>query len=118
MGKQTRTFTHVKDVVGALMQLVEQPKAIGEIFNIGGERETSIEELGRLVKHLLNSQSPIVYVPYDQAYEEGFEDMQKRVPDISKIRSLIGYEPKYDIESIVLDVAESLIDPGAYRLIP
>ncbi len=112
-GKQTRTFTHVRDAVGALMQLVEQPTAVGEIFNIGGDRETSIEELARLVKDLLKSQSPIVHVPYDQAYEEGFEDMQKRVPDISKIRNLIGYEPSYDLEKIILDVAESI---KGYRL--
>jgi len=111
-GKQTRTFTHVKDTVGAIMQLVEQSKAVGEIFNIGGEEETSIEKLAWLVKDLLKSQSPIVHVPYDQAYEEGFEDMRKRVPDISKIQNLIGYEPNYDLDKIILDVAEYLKGRG------
>ena len=107
-GKQTRTFTHVRDAVGAIVQLAAHPKAIGEIFNIGGDGETSIEGLAKLVKDLLKSQSPIVYVPYDQAYEEGFEDMQRRVPDTSKIQTLIGYQANYDLKEIVLDVAQFL----------
>ena len=105
-GQQSRTFTHVKDAVWAILQLIEYPSAIGEIFNIGGKEEISIENLALLVKDLLKSPSPVVYVPYEQAYEEGFEDMRKRVPDISKIQTLIGYEPKCSIEDIILDVAE------------
>lgn len=105
-GQQSRTFTHVKDAVWAILQLIEYPNAIGEIFNVGGKEEISIENLALLVKDLLKSPSPVVYVPYEQAYEEGFEDMRKRVPDISKIQTLIGYEPKCSIEDIILDVAE------------
>ncbi len=105
-GKQTRTLTHVKDAVWAILKLVEQPEAIGEIFNIGGKEEISIESLAYLVKDLVRSNSPIVYIPYEKAYGDGFEDMRKRVPDISKIRSLIGYDPRYTIEDVILDVAD------------
>lgn len=105
-GKQTRTFTHVRDAVGAILKLVEHPAAVGEIFNVGGEEEMSIESLAFLVKEVLESPSPVVYVPYSEAYEEGFEDMRKRVPDISKIRNLIGYRPKFTLRDIILDVAE------------
>lgn len=105
-GQQSRTFTHVKDAVWAILQLIEYPNAVGEIFNIGGKEEISIENLALLVKKLLKSPSPVVYVPYEQAYEEGFEDMRKRVPDISKIQTLIGYEPKCSIEDVILDVAK------------
>ena len=104
-GKQTRTFTHVKDAVWAILELVGHPSAVGEIFNIGGQEEVSIEGLARLVKEVLGSSSPIVYIPYEEAYEEGFEDMRKRVPDISRIQNLIGYEPKFSLTEIILDVA-------------
>src|SRR3989338_2809690 len=105
-GKQTRTFTHVKDAVWAILRLVEHQGAIGEIFNVGGKEEISIENLAYLVKEVLQSRSPVVHIPYNQAYEEGFEDMRKRVPDIAKIQDLIGYEPKYGLKDIILDVAE------------
>ena len=105
-GKQTRTFTHVKDAVMAILNLVKHPDAIGEIFNIGGRDEVSIEELADLIKEVLQSPSSIVYVPYEKAYEVGFEDMRKRVPDISKIEDLIGYEPKCNIRDMIRDVAE------------
>ena len=105
-GKQTRTFTHVKDAVWAILKLAEEPKAIGEIFNIGGKGQISIEGLAHLVRELLHGHSPIVYIPYEEAYEEGFEDMQKRVPDISKIQNLIDYDPKFNLEDIILSVAE------------
>src|SRR6266446_735302 len=104
-GRQTRTFTHVKDAVWAILKLAEHPQAIAEVFNVGGREEIAIGELARLVKELLGSGSPIVHVPYEQAYEEGFEDMARRVPNISKIHALIGYEPKYTIKDVVLDVA-------------
>jgi UDP-glucose 4-epimerase len=106
-GKQTRTFTHVKDAVWAIMRLVEHPKAVGEIFNIGGKEEVSIEGLAHLVKEMLGSSSPITYLAYEKAYGEGFEDMRKRVPDLSKIQSLIGYDPQFTLREIVLDVAAS-----------
>jgi len=105
-GKQTRTFTHVKDAVWAILKLVEHPGAIGQIFNIGGKEETSIQNLASLVKEILQSSSPIIQIPYEEAYEEGFEDMRRRVPDISKIENLIGYEPKCDLKDIIRDVAE------------
>jgi UDP-glucose 4-epimerase len=105
-GKQTRTFTHVKDAVWAILKLAEEPRAIGEIFNIGGKEQISIEGLALLVRELLHGHSPIVYIPYEEAYEEGFEDMQRRVPDISKIQEIIDYEPKFGLEDIILSVAE------------
>ncbi len=105
-GRQTRTFTHVKDAIGAILRLARHPGAVGDIFNIGGKEEVSIQSVAELVKEVLGSPSPIVYIPYDEAYEEGFEDMQRRVPDISKIQELIGYQPKYGLKDIILDVAE------------
>jgi len=105
-GKQSRTFTHVKDAVWAILKLVEHPQAIGEIFNIGGRDESSIEGLAYTVQSVLHSASPIIYIPYASAYGEGFEDMKKRVPDVCKIQKLIGYEPKYSLEQIILDVAD------------
>lgn len=105
-GKQTRTFTHVKDALWAILRLVEHPRAIGEIFNVGGKEEISIEGLAYLVKEVLQSTSPVEYIPYEKAYEEGFEDMRKRVPDISKIQNLVGYDPKFSLKDIILDVAK------------
>jgi UDP-glucose 4-epimerase len=104
-GKQTRTFTHVLDAVGAIVQLVETPRAVGEIFNIGGAEEISIEGLAHFTKDLLGSPSPIIYVPYEQTYEEGFEDMRRRVPDVRKLRDLCGYHPRRTLKDIILDVA-------------
>jgi UDP-glucose 4-epimerase len=105
-GKQTRTFTHVRDAVGAILKLAEHPGAIGEIFNVGGREEISIEALARRVKEVLRSPSPITYIPYESAYEEGFEDMRKRVPDLSKVRNLIGYKPRFTLDDIIRNVAE------------
>lgn len=105
-GKQTRTFTHVRDARDTVIQLVEHPKAIGEIFNIGGDEEIAIGTLAEKVKGLLESSSPIKYVPYEEVYEPGFEDMLKRAPDIGKISKLIGYKPKYGLKEMILDVAE------------
>lgn len=105
-GQQSRTFTHVRDAVWAILKLVGCPSAIGDIFNVGGKEEISIENLAFLVKQVLQSPSPVIYIPYEKAYEEGFEDMRKRVPDISKIQALIGYEPKCGLRDIILDVAD------------
>jgi UDP-glucose 4-epimerase len=104
-GSQTRTFTHVKDAVWAILKLAEHPKAVAGIFNVGGGEEIPIGDLAHLVKDLLGSDSPIIHVLYEQAYEEGFEDVARRAPDISKIQELIGYIPRYTIKDIVLDVA-------------
>jgi UDP-glucose 4-epimerase len=101
-GSQRRCFTYVGDVVDALIRLAEHPDAIGQVFNIGNDREEiSIQELARRVQQRTASRSEIVNVPYEQAYEEGFEDMLRRVPDLSKIRALIGYEPQVQLDEIL-----------------
>lgn len=105
-GKQSRCFTWVGDVVDALIKLANIDKAVGEIFNIGSDEEISIIDLANLVKELLNSNSPIKFLSYGQAYEEGFEDMIRRVPNISKIKELIGFNPTKDIKEIILLSAE------------
>jgi len=105
-GDQSRCFTHVDDVVNAIISLAEHPEAIGEIFNIGSSNEITIKELATLVKEMTGSESEIVFIPYDQAYEEGFEDMPRRVPDISKAHELIGYKPTVDIRGIIKSVIE------------
>ena len=105
-GTQSRSFTYVGDVVDALVALASEPRAIGEVFNIGNRGEISIRDLAERVKTLTGSNSPIQLVPYDEAYEAGFEDMPRRVPDISKIRSLIGYEPKVGLDDIIRRVIE------------
>jgi len=92
-GTQRRSFTWVGDVVGAMLALIEHPQAYGEVFNIGHTQEISIHDLAVLVKQLTRSSSDIVFVPYEEAYEAGFEDMRRRLPDISKIQRLIGYQP-------------------------
>lgn len=105
-GKQSRCFAYVKDVVKGIIELSHHPEAVGEIFNIGSTEEITIEELAKLIKKLTKSSSEIVCIPYDDAYEEGFEDMKKRVPDISKIERLIGYKPSLKIEGIIKTVLE------------
>ncbi len=105
-GTQTRSFTYVEDVVRGVLGLIDEPRAVGEIFNIGGEVEISINELAERIKSITNSSSPIQHIPYDEAYQEGFEDMERRVPDISKITNLIGYENTHDLDSILTKVVE------------
>jgi len=107
-GKQTRSFTYVGDVVDALMKLTKEPRAVGGVFNVGNTDEVSIRELAERVKTLSGSQSTIQYVPYDEAYEAGFEDMPRRVPDISKIRELVGYQPKLELNDIIKTVIEHI----------
>jgi UDP-glucose 4-epimerase len=103
-GTQSRSFTYVGDVVDGMLRLVAEPRAVGEVFNIGNGREISIGELAQRIKTLTGSASPIVTVPYDEAYEAGFEDMPRRVPDIGKIRALVGYEPKVHLDEILTKV--------------
>jgi UDP-glucose 4-epimerase len=105
-GNQTRCFTYVGDVVDALVKLCQDPRAIGEVYNLGNEEEVSIRELAERVKASTGSASPIVTIPYDQAYESGFEDMPRRVPDISKVRALIGFEPKVKLDETLRLVIE------------
>ncbi len=103
-GKQTRCFGYVGDVVGALIKLMDTNDSVGQVFNIGSSEEISIHELAQRVKKLTNSNSEIVFVPYDEAYEEGFEDMPRRVPDTSKINKLVGFEPKMKLDGILESV--------------
>jgi UDP-glucose 4-epimerase len=103
-GKQTRCFGFVKDVVGALIKLMDHSEAVGQVFNIGSSEEVSIVELAQRIKELTRSDSEIVFVPYDEAYEEGFEDMPRRVPDISKINSLVGFRPEMHLDGILESV--------------
>jgi UDP-glucose 4-epimerase len=105
-GSQSRCFAHVSDVVGALIRLIENQKAVGEVYNIGNNEEVTILQLAEKVKSLTGSDSRIVFVPYDQAYEEGFEDMMRRVPDISKIHKLIDYQPTLDLNEILKSVID------------
>jgi UDP-glucose 4-epimerase len=105
-GTQSRSFTDVSDVVGALIALAAEPRAIGEVFNVGNTGEISIRDLAERVKARTGSRSPIQLIPYDEAYEEGFEDMPRRVPDLTKLRHLIGYEPKADLDDIIGRVVE------------
>jgi UDP-glucose 4-epimerase len=103
-GKQTRCFGYVGDVVSALIKLMDNPASVGQVFNIGSNEEVTILELAERVKELTSSQSEIVFVPYDEAYEEGFEDMPRRVPDISKINALVGFRPEMKLDGILQSV--------------
>lgn len=103
-GRQSRCFCYVRDVVGALIKLMDNEKSVGQVFNIGSNKEISIFDLAKKVKDLTNSESEIVLVPYDEAYEEGFEDMPRRVPDISKANKHIGFSPTVELEGILKSV--------------
>ena len=105
-GGQSRCFGYVGDVVGALIRLTREPRAYGRVFNIGSDREITIGELATLVRDRANPGAAIQHVPYDQAYEEGFEDMRRRVPDLSRIRDLIGFRATLTTEQIVDRVIE------------
>ena len=107
-GKQSRCFLHVKDVVGALVQLSEHPRAVGDIFNVGSQEEVTIDELAKRVIRITQSLSVIEYIPYEEAYEEGFEDMPRRVPDISKIQGLFGFRATMNLDEIIQSVVDSL----------
>ena len=103
-GKQTRCFGYVGDVVGALIKVMDRLDSVGQVYNIGSNEEISIFKLAEKVKELTNSESEIVFVPYDEAYEEGFEDMPRRVPDITKINKLVGFRPEMTLEGILQSV--------------
>src|SRR5215510_50998 len=105
-GKQSRCFGFVGDVVGALIKLMDNPAAVGNVFNIGSNEEITILELAQRVKEITRSDSEIVFVPYDEAYEEGFEDMPRRVPDISKVSELVGFRPDMSLDGILESVIE------------
>jgi UDP-glucose 4-epimerase len=103
-GKQTRCFGYVGDVVGALVKVMDHPDSVGQVFNIGSNEEISILKLAERVKELTESESEIVFVPYDEAYEEGFEDMPRRIPDITKIKQLVGFSPDMSLNGILQSV--------------
>jgi UDP-glucose 4-epimerase len=105
-GSQTRTFTYVGDVAQGIVSLIDEPRAVGDIFNIGGEEEITIKDLASKVKAVTGSSSRIEYIPYSEAYQEGFEDMERRVPDISKIQTLVGYRNTRDTDAILAKVVD------------
>jgi UDP-glucose 4-epimerase len=105
-GEQTRCFADVADVTAAVAQLAGEPGAVGQVFNIGSTKEISINALAELIIALTGSRSPLVHVPYDQAYAPGFEDMHRRVPSIDKIQHLTGYRPQYTLEDTLRKVIE------------
>ncbi len=103
-GEQTRCFTYVKDAVDAIVALMETPEAEGEVFNVGGEEEISMNELAKKVKELAGSDSEITNIPYEDVYGKGFEDMRRRTPDLTKIKERIDYKPTYTTEDILNNV--------------
>ena len=104
-GEQIRCFCHVDDAVRALLLLMESEQAVGQVFNVGNNQQISIMDLAKRVIELTNSKSEIIIVPYAEAYPEGFEDMQRRVPDISKINMVLGWSPQIGLNQIVKDIA-------------
>ena len=112
-GEQRRCFCHVKDVVRAMADLMDTDAAVGEVFNIGSTEEITISGLAEKVRGACGSESPIVRVPYEEAYEAGFEDMRRRIPDISKVAELIGWRPTRTLDEILEDVIESQRAPQA-----
>ena len=104
-GDQIRCFCHVDDAVRALLNVMSSEKAIGQVFNIGNNQQISIMGLASKIVEITNSKSQIIKVPYEEAYSEGFEDMQRRVPDISKIKNLLGWVPEIGLDQIIKDIA-------------
>jgi UDP-glucose 4-epimerase len=109
-GKQTRCFAYVKEVVVAMADLLETRAAYGVVTNIGSSEEVSINELAKRIIRLTGSKSKIKLVPYEKAYESGFEDMQRRVPDLTRIHKLTGYRHKTTLDEILISVVASLKD--------
>jgi len=111
-GTQTRAFCHVSDTVRALAGLAADDRAVGEIFNVGNDAEITINELAERVRQIVNPDAPIVHVPYDQAYGPGFRDMLRRVPDITKLRQFLAFEPSVPIERIIESVRDHIATHG------
>jgi UDP-glucose 4-epimerase len=105
-GKQSRCFLHVKDVIKTLIKLMNNKDAVGNVFNIGSQEEITIENLAKKIIEISKSKSKITYISYEKAYEEGFEDMQRRVPDTTKVKNLVGFKPTVDLEGIIKSVIE------------
>jgi UDP-glucose 4-epimerase len=111
-GMQSRTFCYIDDVIDAMTRLMDFEGAMGEIFNVGTQEEISIMDLAKKVRGILDSSSDIVTIPYEKAYIEGFEDMQRRMPDISKIKNSIHWEPTTDLDTIIVNVADWIRETG------
>ena len=107
-GTQSRVFCHVQDAIEALLKLVDTDKTINEVYNVGGTGEITIKTLAETIIKQTNSKSTIEYIPYEKAYAPGFEDMQRRVPDISKIKEAIKWQPQRDLMQIISDVAQHI----------
>jgi UDP-glucose 4-epimerase len=115
-GKMTRCFMHVSDAVRAIMALADTPDAVGQVFNVGATGEISILDLARTVLAVVDGSASLppvddprlMFIPYEQAYTKGFEDMRRRVPDTSKIRALTGWQPEFDLRKILQDVIEDV----------
>lgn len=105
-GTQSRSFTHVQDVIEALVKLMQTPEAVGDVFNVGNDHEVTITDLAKKVKEMTGSHSEIEYLSYEKAYGPGFEDMERRCPNIGKIQEAIGYQPSRDLETIIRDVID------------
>jgi UDP-glucose 4-epimerase len=112
-GRQSRCFCNVADTVRAIMGLMDEPAAVGEIFNVGSDEEVNIDGLAQRVKAMTGSPSEIVHVPYDQAYAPGFEDMQRRVPDIGKIGRVIGWKPSLSLDATLEQIISSMRAGGS-----
>jgi UDP-glucose 4-epimerase len=106
-GRQVRCFAHVSDVVSAVLALMSEPKAVGRVFNIGSDRPVSILELAQAVAAAVGGNVPIEFQSYSQAYDDDFEDVRRRVPDLSRLRATIAYQPGYDLAGIIREVVES-----------
>lgn len=117
-GEQQRSFCHVSDTVEALIALLDQPGAVGEVFNIGAPQEITINDLATLILRKTDSDSRVVHIPYDEAYEQGFEDMQRRFPDITRINRLTGWRPVRTIDQIVDDVVHYERQQSAMAVVP
>jgi UDP-glucose 4-epimerase len=106
-GRQTRCFAHVEDVIDAVVRLMETPQAAGRVFNIGSDQPVSILELAERVRARVNPRAEIAFQSYADAYDASFEDIRRRVPDLSRIRETIGYQPRHDLDAIIDAVAEA-----------
>jgi UDP-glucose 4-epimerase len=104
-GTQSRVFCHVLDAVSAITKMAETDSTIGDVYNVGGMCEVTIKQLAEQVLELTGSKSDVTYTPYSDAYSAGFEDIQRRVPDISKVKSAVGWEPTKDLKQIISDIA-------------
>ena len=107
-GNQTRCFAHVYDVIDAVIALAFAKDAIGKVVNIGNDFEISINDLAKKIISETGSKSAVVYVPYDEAYGDGFEDMERRVPNIELINALVGWKPRRDLSSMIADIAAEM----------